>query len=100
MSCTLTVMRIRYYKSNKALGQLYRRIDEKKFFSQMRDNFQSVQSASGGESLLWKLERYLDREAIGIQWTHHRSFAIELREEYGSARSLIILPTDCCQVRR
>jgi len=73
--------RIRYYKSYKALGELYRRIDEKKFFTQMRDNFQTVQSAWHGETMLQKLERYIDREAIGIQWDHHRDFATELREE-------------------
>ncbi|KAF1929053.1 RdRP-domain-containing protein [Didymella exigua CBS 183.55] len=74
--------RIRYYKSHKALGELYRRIDEKKFFTQMRDSFQTVQTALHGESLLEKLERYVDREAIGLQWEHHQAFATELREEY------------------
>ncbi|KAF3053460.1 hypothetical protein E8E11_008642 [Didymella keratinophila] len=68
--------------SYKALGELYRRIDEKKFFAQMRDNFQTVQSAWHGETMLQKLERYIDREAIGIQWDHHRDFATELRKEY------------------
>ncbi|KAL1654362.1 hypothetical protein SLS61_002962 [Didymella pomorum] len=74
--------RIRYYKSHKALGELYRRIDEKKFFTQMRDSFQIVLSAWHGETLLQKLERYIDREAIGLQWDHHKNFATELREEY------------------
>ncbi|XPS68550.1 RNA-directed RNA polymerase [Ascochyta lentis] len=74
--------KIRYYRSEKALGQLYRRIDEKQFFTQMRDNFQAAQSTRQHETLLQKLERYVDREAMAIQWTHHRIFAEQLREEY------------------
>ncbi|KAJ4345158.1 hypothetical protein N0V95_005883 [Ascochyta clinopodiicola] len=74
--------KIRYYRSQKALGQLYRRIDEKQFFTQMRDNFQAAQNTQQHETLLQKLERYVDREALAIQWTHHRIFAEQLREEY------------------
>lgn len=50
----------------------------------MRDNFQTVQNAWQRETLLQKLERYIDREAIGIQWTHHSNFAAELREQYAT----------------
>ncbi|KAF3004792.1 hypothetical protein E8E13_002785 [Curvularia kusanoi] len=76
--------RSRYYKSYKALGELYRRIDEKKFFTQMRDNFETAQTkfAWGGETLLQKLDHYIDRKAVGVQWTHHLEFAKNLREEY------------------
>jgi hypothetical protein len=73
---------VRYYKSRKVLGELYRRIDEKKFFTQMRDNFQAVQNTWGGESLLQKLEYYVDRKAVGVQWVHHHEFAANLREEW------------------
>jgi hypothetical protein len=47
----------------------------------MRDNFRNVQSTWHGETILQKLARYIDREAIGIQWDHHQGFATELREE-------------------
>ena len=73
---------VRYYKSIKVLGELYRRIDEKKFFTQMRDNFQTVQNTWGGESLLQKLDHYVDRKAVGVQWDHHHAFATILREEW------------------
>lgn len=73
--------RVRYYKSNKTLGKLYRRIDEKTFFTQMRDNFQTIQNRHQRDTLLQKLERYVDREAMSVQWTHHRNFAEQLREE-------------------
>ncbi|KAH8727103.1 rna-dependent rna polymerase-like protein [Phaeosphaeriaceae sp. PMI808] len=74
--------RIRYYKSNKVLGHLYRRIDERDFFKKMKDNFEATHENRDGESLLRKLERYVNRETRGYQWEHHHEFARELREYY------------------
>jgi hypothetical protein len=82
--------RIRYYRSRKVLGDLYRRIDEKKFFDQMRDHYHTAQSTFQGETLLQKLERYVDREAVGLQWTHHRIFAEQLREEFVTTAILLL----------
>ncbi|KAF2641494.1 RdRP-domain-containing protein [Massarina eburnea CBS 473.64] len=75
---------MRYYKSNKILGVLYRNIDEGNFFSSMRNNSQNVQNSYryGNESLVQKLERYIDRETRIYQWEQHRAFAEELREYY------------------
>jgi hypothetical protein len=61
---------------------LYRRIDEKKFFNQMRVNFQTTQNTVQCETLLHKLELYVNRETMGVQWNHHRTFAKQLRKEY------------------
>jgi len=72
---------IRYYKSTKALGELSRRIDEQKFLTKMRDKFHMFQHTMQRETLLQKLERYIDRETSGIQWTHHHGIATGLREE-------------------
>lgn len=72
---------IRYYKSLKVLGELYRRIDEKDFFSQMRDNFQIAQNTRNRQTLLQTLDSYVDRQTVGIQWDHHVDFARNLREE-------------------
>lgn len=72
--------RIRYYRSKKVLGHLYRNIDEKKFFNRMKGDFEAMRHTSGGESLVQELERYVDRETRGVQWEHHLGFAEDLRE--------------------
>ncbi|KAF2130133.1 RdRP-domain-containing protein [Dothidotthia symphoricarpi CBS 119687] len=72
----------RYYRSDKVLGQLYRNIDERTFFNKMKGEFEAKQSFNGGESLVEKVDRYIDRETRGFQWDHHRTFAEDLREYY------------------
>jgi hypothetical protein len=73
--------RIRYYRSEKALGHLYRNIDEKKFFDRMKGNFDAMRhNLSDGKSLMQKLEHYVDRETRGILWEHHTDFAADMRE--------------------
>ncbi|KAF1936008.1 RdRP-domain-containing protein [Clathrospora elynae] len=74
--------RNRYYRSNKILGVLYRNIDEKKFFDRMKNDFESFRHTWGGESLVQKLQRYVGRETVGVQWEHHWDFAEQLRETY------------------
>jgi hypothetical protein len=76
----LSSYRIYYYKSDKVLGQLYRNIDERKFFDQMKGDFGAMRNRSGGKPLLQKLDEYIDRETKGVQWQHHVKFAEELRE--------------------
>ncbi|KAJ4365647.1 hypothetical protein N0V83_008267 [Neocucurbitaria cava] len=72
----------RYYRSDNVLGILYRDIDEKKFFDRMKHDFEMFRRTWGGESLVQKLSRYVDRETSGILWDHHQDFAEELREYY------------------
>jgi hypothetical protein len=74
--------RIRYYRSDKILGLLYRAIDEKKFFDKMKRDFEAFQRCWGGESLVQKLKRYIIRETQGLLWEHHWDFAEQLRETY------------------
>jgi hypothetical protein len=74
--------RNRYYRSDKILGVLYRNIDEKKFFDRMKSDFEAFRHTWGGESLVQKLKRYVERETRGIQWDHHWDFAEQLRESY------------------
>lgn len=71
---------IRYYRSQKILGILYRKIDETNFFSRMKNDFEASRNSMGHESLIQKLERYVDRETRLFQWEHHRQFAEGLRE--------------------
>jgi hypothetical protein len=74
----------RYYESKKVLGVLYRAIDEQKFFARMKQDFESHRRQWGDESLMQRLERYVDRETRGIQWQHHLEFAELLRTTYES----------------
>jgi hypothetical protein len=50
----------------------------------MKGEFEAVRHAWQGESLVQKLERYVDRETRGVLWEHHMEFAEELRELYVS----------------
>jgi hypothetical protein len=69
-----------YYESQKALGHLYRAIDEKKFFQELRRNTEEAQVSREEEPLMKTLWKYVQRETVGIQWEHHRKFAEEIRE--------------------
>jgi hypothetical protein len=46
----------------------------------MKGDFQAIRDEWGGESLVQKLERYIDRETRFVQWEHHQGFAEDLRE--------------------
>lgn len=70
----------RYYESSKVLGQLYRSIDERKCFDDMKRIFNPQGRADGGPSLIQKLDRYIDRETKVFQWDHHREFAEKIRQ--------------------
>ncbi|PSN62624.1 rna-dependent rna polymeras-like protein [Corynespora cassiicola Philippines] len=74
--------KIRHYRSPKALGVLYRQIDEKTFLARMKRDFQQARMSMGDGSLIQKLHEYLDRETRQVLWEHHREFAEELREAY------------------
>lgn len=75
-------IRFQYYQSYKALGILYRSIDEKNFLEKMKRDYDTFRRTWGGESLIQKLENYIDRETRGFEWEHQRGFAEELREYY------------------
>jgi hypothetical protein len=74
--------RNRYYRSDKILGVLYRRIDEKKFFDKMKNDYKASPHRQDDESLVEKLRRYVNRETRVVQWRHHWDFAEQLREVY------------------
>ena len=58
--------RTRFYESSKALGQLYRAIDERAFL----DELQSESTRSGGETVMQKLWAYVQKHSAGIEWKH------------------------------
>lgn len=68
----------RYYRSDKALGHLYRAIDEQEFLA-------SLQEANKPESdqdctVLSTLWAYIQHNTEGIQWKHHLDLARQIRD--------------------
>ena len=72
----------RYYESQKALGQLYRAIDEHKFLAKMQQDHRAVTSGTSSSStLLEKLLGYVERLALqyGVLYDHHYALARDIR---------------------
>ena len=73
------IRRIRYYESKKALGYLYRAIDEHQFLREMHRKH-GVQSDHQGDTLMSKLWDYVKRNNVLLEWEHHRSLARKIKE--------------------
>ena len=58
---------LRYYKSNKVLGHLYRNIDEKEFLEEIRD---TRRNTTGSKAVLQSVWQYIENETKGFQWEH------------------------------
>ena len=72
----------RYYPSQKVLGQLYRAIDEQKFFEEIQTQPRSSgQSSTIQRSLLDQAWRYVEEKTSLIQWQHLVDFARDIKEE-------------------
>jgi hypothetical protein len=74
---------IRYYESNKVLGQLYRNIDEQHFLSRIHFDRRAVTAASEVD-VMDILLRYIKREASKyvILYSHHKMLAEDIRSGY------------------
>lgn len=75
----------RYYESHKALGHLYRAIDERQFLQAMQRQHHLAQArARTSSSLLKSLSDYMKTWAkqYGIMYAHHTAFAREIRDTY------------------
>ena len=73
--------KIRYYESPKALGKLYRDIDERVFLQQIQAQSHS-KGPLGGHDLLSVVWNYVrDRTAL-IQWDHCLEFAKDVKDKY------------------
>lgn len=71
----------RYYESDKILGKLYRAIDERKLFNEIkqRSAVKDIANASNVISAVWAYVQHVTRL---IQWEHKKDWARELRYEY------------------
>ena len=66
---------IRYYESNKVLGQLYRQIDEHHFFQEIQ------KQSTTGKSLADAIWRHVEEKVALIQWQHWLDFAKDIKEK-------------------
>lgn len=74
--------RIRYYESEKALGHLYRAIDERRFLSDLHKGYKSQVQQVPRFNLMSKLWDYVKRNNVLLEWEHNRQLARQIKEAY------------------
>ncbi|KAI5198586.1 RNA-directed RNA polymerase [Aureobasidium subglaciale] len=74
---------MRYYISDKALGHLYRAIDEHQFLKHMQDATKLILDHE--DNLLSTLWTYIQQHTKIIQWEHHLDLARQIRDGYEQA---------------
>lgn len=70
---------MRYYKSHRVLGQLFRRIDERAFLEDLKASTRSHQPRA---DLLQSIWAYVNTETAGFQWDHHISAGLSVKDMY------------------
>lgn len=71
--------RIRYYESNKALGYLYRSIDERRVLREIHNNQKSL-DGSRHAPLMLQMWDYFKRNNVLLEWEHNRNLARQIKE--------------------
>jgi hypothetical protein len=76
-----------YYESQKALGHLYRAIDERQFIDTMQREHNSVGQNSNPSYLLARVLDYVLKWAsqYGVMYQHHDTLALDIRGSYEEA---------------
>lgn len=69
---------IRYYRSEKALGHLYRAIDERQFLSDLKRASRCAPDQD--DTVLPTLWNYIQQHTEIIQWAHHIDLARQIRD--------------------
>ncbi len=73
----------RYYKSDKILGKLYRAIDERKLFEEIKQrSAASAINSRNPSTLINAVWNYVQSTTRLIQWQHKKDWARDLRDEY------------------
>jgi hypothetical protein len=75
---------VRYYRSEKALGHLYRAIDEQQFLKDLQSA--SRVAPDQDDTVIPTLWTYIQQHTEIIQWKHHMNLARQIRD--GRVRSL------------
>lgn len=70
---------MRYYKSHRVLGQLFRQIDERAFLEELKASTRRNQPRA---DLLQGIWAYVNAETAGFQWDHHISAGLSVKELY------------------
>lgn len=74
---------MRYYESQKALGKLYRRIDERQFLADMQGDFRVANGARSRRDLMPQVLQYAVHTATitfgGNLYTQHKDLARDIR---------------------
>lgn len=70
----------RYYESNKILGKLYRKIDEREIYNEIKQRSQATESTSTA-TVIHAVWTYVESQCKPIQWEHKKEWAWELREQ-------------------
>lgn len=74
-------MKMRYYESQRVLGQLYRQIDEQDFLEDLQKRSQTSHMAAGTEpTLIDQIWQYALRQTRLVQWAHQKDHARDIRE--------------------
>ena len=75
---------LRYYKSQKVLGQLYRNIDEKRFLEDMHQHKRRVWAVTSSKGFMTKLCNYVLHQAslYGVLYEGYMDLARDIRAGY------------------
>lgn len=71
----------RYYESDKILGKLYRAIDERKLFNEIKQRSAATENANTA-TIIPAVWAHVQRVTKLIQWEHKKDWARDLRDEY------------------
>lgn len=73
----------RYYESHKVLGKLYRAIDDRKLFNELKQSFTTSAAKTASKQKLMQVVWDAVQHATKlIQWEHKKEWARDLRDEY------------------
>lgn len=73
---------LRYYKSQRVLGALYRMINEKDFVNELEWDSSNRQPQSKSVNVLASVWEYVERETAGFLWDHCVKDAHYVRDVY------------------
>ena len=87
--------KMRYYRTEKVLGRLYRAIDEQEFFATLKMSALSVGIAPHGpKSMMQRLWDWVKEKMALIEWEHHIEWAKGIKEMSAPPLLTIYRPHD------
>jgi hypothetical protein len=71
--------RYRYYESDKILGKLYRAIDERKIYQEIKKR-SHINSVTHTSTVIRQVWEYVQKKCRLIEWKHHEQWAQDVRD--------------------